>query len=51
LEAVFYQAYAMLRSAIKQSGAKVTHAPLPVVRGNEVQLRQLELVGQRREIP
>jgi signal transduction histidine kinase len=47
LEAVFYQSYAMLRSAIKQSGAAVTHDPLPIERGNEVQLRQLlqNLIG------
>ena len=41
LEAVFYQAYVHLRLAIKQTGARIAHDPLPVVQGNETQLRQL----------
>jgi two-component system sensor histidine kinase/response regulator len=47
VEAVFYQAYVMLRPAIRQTGASVTHDPLPTVRGNAVQLRQLlqNLIG------
>jgi len=40
-EAVFYQAYAYLHPAIKEAGATVVHDPLPVVRGNEIHLRQL----------
>jgi signal transduction histidine kinase len=47
LEAVFYQAYVLMRPALKDAGAALTHDPLPVVRGNEVQLRQLlqNLIG------
>jgi signal transduction histidine kinase len=47
LEAVFYQAYVLLRTALKEAGATLTHDPLPTVRGNEVQLRQLlqNLIG------
>ena len=47
LEALFFQAYVLLRPEIKRSGATVTHDPLPLVRGNEVQLRQLfqNLIG------
>jgi signal transduction histidine kinase len=41
LEAVFYQAYTMLRHQIKQGNAVVTHDPLPAVQGKEVQLRHL----------
>ncbi len=46
-EAVFYQAYVMLRPAIQQTAAAVTHDPLPTVRGNAVQVRQLlqNLIG------
>jgi signal transduction histidine kinase len=46
-EAVYYQAYVMLRPAIRQSGAAVTHDPLPTIQGNAVQLRQLlqNLIG------
>jgi signal transduction histidine kinase len=43
MEAVFYHAYVCLRPAIKETGAVVTHDPLPTVRGNGVQLRQLLL--------
>jgi len=47
LEAVFYQAYVFSRTALKKAGATLTHDPLPTVRGNEVQLRQLlqNLIG------
>ncbi|MBI2481331.1 MAG: response regulator, partial [Planctomycetia bacterium] len=47
LEAIFYQAYVLLRPDIKRSGATVTHDPLPTVRGNEIQIRQLiqNLIG------
>jgi len=47
LEAVFYQAYVLLRPEIKRSRATVTHDPLPTTRGNEVQIRQLlqNLIG------
>lgn len=47
LEAVFYQAYVMLRPAIKESSCVVTHDPLPTIHGNEVQTRQLlqNLIG------
>lgn len=41
VEAVFYQAYAFLRGAIQDAGATVTHDPLPIVRGDELQIRQL----------
>ena len=41
LESVFYQAYALLREAIREAGAALTHDPLPIVRGDESQLRQL----------
>lgn len=41
VEAVFYQAYTLLRSTIKRTRSTVTHDPLPVVRGNEVQIRHL----------
>ena len=41
MEAVFYRACAVLRSPIKESGAVITHDPLPTVRGDEVQIRQL----------
>jgi len=43
LEAVFYQAYVCLRPAVKETGAEVTHDPLPTITGNEDQLRQLLL--------
>jgi signal transduction histidine kinase len=43
VEAVFYHAYVCLRPAINDTGAVVTHDPLPTIRGNEVQLRQLLL--------
>lgn len=47
MEAAFYHAYVCLRPAIKDTNAVVKHDPLPTVRGNEVQLRQLllNLVG------
>lgn len=43
LEAAFYHAYVCLRPAIKESCAIVTHDPLPVIQGNETQMRQLLL--------
>ena len=43
MEAVFYHAYVCLRPAIKNTNAVLTHDPLPTVRGNEAQLRQLLL--------
>jgi signal transduction histidine kinase len=47
LEAVFYQAYVLLRPEMKRARATLTHDPLPVVRGNEIQIRQLlqNLIG------
>lgn len=47
MEAVFYQAYVLLRPMIKETGASVTHDPLPNVLGKPAQLRQLlqNLVG------
>ena len=47
MEVVFYQVYAQLRPTIRAAGAMLTHDPLPKVRGNEVQLRQLlqNLIG------
>ena len=47
MESVFYQACAVLRTPIKESGAVVTHDPLPIVRGDELQIRQLlqNLIG------
>lgn len=46
-ESAFRKAAANLHLAIKESGARVTHEPLPVVRGVESQLQQLfqNLVG------
>jgi two-component system, sensor histidine kinase and response regulator len=41
VEVVFYQAYALLKPAIKDANASITHDPLPTVRGNEIQIRQL----------
>ncbi len=43
MEAIFYHSYVCLRPAITDAHAIVTHDPLPVVRGNEIQLRQLLL--------
>jgi two-component system, sensor histidine kinase and response regulator len=47
METVFYQACAVLRAPIKETNASVTHDPLPVVRGDEMQMRQLlqNLIG------
>jgi signal transduction histidine kinase len=47
MEAVFYQVLAMLRPLIRSTQTRLTHDPLPEVRGNEVQLRQLlqNLIG------
>ena len=47
MESVFYQACAVLRTPIKETGAVVTHDPLPIVRGDELQIRQLlqNLIG------
>ena len=47
LEVVFYQAYVLLRPAMKENVAEITHDPLPTVRGKPVQLRQLlqNLIG------
>jgi light-regulated signal transduction histidine kinase (bacteriophytochrome) len=57
-EAAFEQAFINLRSAIKQSNARVTHDPLPMIRADESQLIQLfqNLVGnaikyQNHDIP
>jgi PAS domain S-box-containing protein len=57
-EAAFEQAVINLRSAIKQSNARVTHDPLPMIRADESQLIQLfqNLVGnaikyQNHDIP
>jgi two-component system, sensor histidine kinase and response regulator len=41
IEVVFYQVYALLKPAIKDANASITHDPLPTVRGNEIQIRQL----------
>lgn len=43
MEAAFYHAYVCLRPAVKETHAVVTHDPLPILYGNEVQLRQLLL--------
>jgi signal transduction histidine kinase len=47
MEAVFYQVVALLRPTIRTTQTRLTHDPLPAVRGNEVQLRQLlqNLIG------
>ena len=47
MEAVFYQVSALLRPSIRATQTRLTHDPLPQVRGNEVQLRQLlqNLIG------
>jgi signal transduction histidine kinase len=47
MESVFYRACAVLRTPIKETGAIVTHDPLPGVRGDELQIRQLlqNLIG------
>ena len=41
MESVFYQACAVLRTPIKETDAVITHDPLPGVRGDELQIRQL----------
>lgn len=41
LEQVFFHVYTLVMPLIKESGATVTHDPLPVVNGNEPQLRQV----------
>lgn len=40
-DSVLSDALANLKPAIEESGARVTHEPLPIVRGDEVQLIQL----------
>ena len=47
MEAVFYQASAHLRAEIKAARTTITHDPLPTIRGDELQIRQLlqNLIG------
>src|SRR5205814_6444153 len=57
-ETIFGSAIANLKIAIEESGASVTHAPLPVVMADETQLLQLfqNLIGnalkfRRKDVP
>ena len=47
MEAAFYEASAHLRAEIKAACATITHDPLPTIRGDELQIRQLlqNLIG------